>query len=172
MLVGYASLTACAGVFQNTGSKGAGHGVLAFIFIFNGFYAIAYTPLLVSYTVEILPFFLRAKGLALMNLGVLVAIIFNQYTNPIALDAIKWKYYLVYTIWLCFELAYIFAFAVETKGRSLEETAALFDGEDAVLEIEARAKGDITEEGHNTPDEKASDAFVEHHSAAPVTYRS
>jgi hypothetical protein len=90
-LVGYALLTACSATFAKTGNAHAGHGVLAFIFVFNGFYAIAYTPLLVSYTVEILPFFLRAKGLALMNFCVLAAIIFNQYTNPIALDALQWK---------------------------------------------------------------------------------
>ncbi|CAE6532622.1 unnamed protein product, partial [Rhizoctonia solani] len=126
----------------------AGRGVLAFVFIFNGFYAIAYTPLIVSYTVEILPFFLRAKGLAFMNLSVMGAIIFNQYTNPIALDALQWKYYLVYSCWLVFELAYMYMFAVETKGRSLEETAALFDGDEAVYELKDRMKVDIVESGH------------------------
>ncbi|KAJ1302471.1 hypothetical protein OPQ81_002789 [Rhizoctonia solani] len=149
MLIGYALLTACSATFAKTGNAHAGHGVLAFIFVFNGFYAIAYTPLLVSYTVEILPFFLRAKGLALMNLGVLAAIIFNQYTNPIALDALQWKYYLIYTIWLAFELAYIYFFAVETKGRSLEETAALFDGDDAIRELGARTHADLVEGAHH-----------------------
>ena len=40
---------------------------MAAIFIFNGFYAIAYTPLLVSYTVEITPYAIRAKMFAVMN---------------------------------------------------------------------------------------------------------
>ncbi|CAE6486748.1 unnamed protein product [Rhizoctonia solani] len=149
MLIGYSLLTACSATFAKTGNAHAGHGVLAFIFVFNGFYAIAYTPLLVSYTVEILPFFLRAKGLALMNLTVLAAIIFNQYTNPIALDALQWKYYLVYTVWLVVELAYIYFFAVETKGRSLEETAALFDGDDAVRELGTRTQADMIEGAHH-----------------------
>ncbi len=35
-------------------------------FIFFGFYDIAYTPLLIAYTVEILPFKIRAKGFACM----------------------------------------------------------------------------------------------------------
>ncbi|KAG9077698.1 hypothetical protein FS749_010386 [Ceratobasidium sp. UAMH 11750] len=162
MLLGYSLLTACSATFAKTGNAHAGHGVLAFIFVFNGFYAIAYTPLLVSYTVEILPFFLRAKGLALMNLGVLAAIVFNQYTNPIALDALQWKYYLVYTVWLAFELVYIWLFAVETKGRSLEETAALFDGDEAVREIEARARVDVVEEGHRVGGEKEGSGSLEH----------
>jgi len=69
-------LTACSATFAKTGNKHAGHGVLAFVFVFNGFYAIAYTPLLVSYTVEILPFFLRAKGLAAMNFGMAPTFLF------------------------------------------------------------------------------------------------
>ncbi|QRW21960.1 Sugar (and other) transporter [Rhizoctonia solani] len=86
--------------------------------------------------------------LAFMNLSVMGAIIFNQYTNPIALDALQWKYYLVYSCWLVFELAYMYMFAVETKGRSLEETAALFDGDEAVYELKDRMKADIVESGH------------------------
>ncbi|KAG8707207.1 hypothetical protein FRC08_000640 [Ceratobasidium sp. 394] len=97
-----------------------------------------------------------------MNLGVLAAIVFNQYTNPIALDALQWKYYLVYTVWLAFELVYIWLFAVETKGRSLEETAALFDGDDAVREIEARARADVVEEGHRVVGEKSGSGSLEH----------
>ncbi|CAE7233119.1 unnamed protein product [Rhizoctonia solani] len=156
MLLSFSALTACSAVFATTGNAHAGRGVLAFVFIFNGFYAIAYTPLIVSYTIEILPFFLRAKGLAFMNLSVLAAIIFNQYTNPIALDALQWKYYLVYTCWLVFELGYMYMFAVETKGRSLEETATLFDGDDAVYELKDRATVNLVEAGREekeTPNE-------------------
>ncbi|CCO29066.1 hypothetical protein BN14_03068 [Rhizoctonia solani AG-1 IB] len=92
MLFGFAMLTACAGVFETSRVPGAGHGVIASLFLYQAAYAIGYTPLLVSYTVEILPFFLRAKGLATMYLFVTAALIFNQYTNPIALEALKWKY--------------------------------------------------------------------------------
>lgn len=44
------------------------------------------SPLLVSYTVEILPFNIRARGLMIMNLAVNCSLIFNQYVNPIALE--------------------------------------------------------------------------------------
>ncbi|KIM33341.1 hypothetical protein M408DRAFT_153058 [Serendipita vermifera MAFF 305830] len=148
MLVSYAIITAMSATYENTQAVGAGRTLLAFVFIFNGFYAIAYTPLLVSYTVEILPFLIRAKGLAVMNFSVMGAIIFNQYTNPIALDALKWKYYLIYSCWLIFEFVYIWLWAAETKGRSLEETAALFDGEDAVSELTNRTGHDMAEGGH------------------------
>lgn len=39
---------------------------IPFIFIFYFFYDIAYTPLLIAYTLEILPFNIRAKGFAVM----------------------------------------------------------------------------------------------------------
>ncbi|KAG8822093.1 hypothetical protein FRB91_005376 [Serendipita sp. 411] len=149
MLVSYAIITAMSGTYERAPNNDVGRTLLAFVFIFNGFYAIAYTPLLVSYTVEILPFLIRAKGLAAMNFSVMGAIIFNQYTNPIALGKLKWKYYLIYTIWLVFELGYVWLWALETKGRSLEETAALFDGEDAVAELTHRTGHDIAAAGRD-----------------------
>ncbi|CAE6461242.1 unnamed protein product, partial [Rhizoctonia solani] len=77
----------------------------------------------------ILPFNIRAKGFAVMNLSVCIALIVNQYVNPVALEAIGWKYALVYCGWLLFEFMFVFRYIIETKGRSLEQTAALFDGE-------------------------------------------
>ncbi|KAG8688318.1 hypothetical protein FRC11_005641 [Ceratobasidium sp. 423] len=144
MLFAYVLWTTGAGVnANNTSNKNAANLVMAAIFIFNGFYAIAYTPLLVSYTVEITPFAIRAKMFAVMNVAVTASLVFNQYVNPIAQDKLKWKYYIVYVVWLCFELGFIWLYAVETKGRSLEETAALFDGEEAVKELEHRAVHDL-----------------------------
>jgi hypothetical protein len=40
------------------------------IFLFYLMYDLAYTPMLVAYTLEILPFHIRAKGFAVMNLTV------------------------------------------------------------------------------------------------------
>ena len=55
--------------------------------------SIAFTPLIVSYTVEILPFQIRAKGFTIFNFAVSLSIIFNQYVNPVALGALGWRYY-------------------------------------------------------------------------------
>ncbi|KZW02872.1 hypothetical protein EXIGLDRAFT_375238 [Exidia glandulosa HHB12029] len=171
MAVAFSCLTACAGVFQTTGNEAAAHGVLAFIFLGATFYPLAYTPLLVSYTVELLPFFLRAKGLSVMNLTVLAAIIFGQYVNPIALQAIQWKYYLVYAIWIWFELSYVYLFVVETKGRSLEETAVLFDGEDAVKQLADSARAEAAAgagEGGEGDEEKKSSEVAMHEHVVPT----
>jgi len=41
--------------------------------------------------------------------------------------------------WLAFEFVFLWLFVVETKNRTLEETAALFDGEDAIDQIMHKA---------------------------------
>ena len=46
-----------------------------------------------SYSLEILPYSLRAKGFNVFNFTISIALIFNQYVNPIALENIGWKYY-------------------------------------------------------------------------------
>jgi len=86
--------------------------------------------MLVAYTLEILPYKIRAKGFAVMNLTVFLTSAFNQFVNPWALQRIGWIYYVVYLGWLAVELLFIWFYVVETKGRTLEETAILFDGED------------------------------------------
>jgi len=90
----------------------------------------------------------------LFNFTISLSLIFNQYVNPIALQNIGWKYYTVYIAWLSFELVFIWMYLVETKNRTLEETAAIFDGEDEVAMIEKQGRNQI--EGENS-----SDAHVE-----------
>ncbi|KAK7051545.1 hypothetical protein VNI00_004523 [Paramarasmius palmivorus] len=149
MLLFWTAQTICFAQSEITQRPEAGHGLIAFMFLFFAAYDIAFSPLIVSYTVEILPFAIRAKGFNVFNLTVSAAIIFNQYVNPIALDAITWKYYVVYCCWLVFELVYVYLFVVETKGLTLEETAALFDGEEATERVAvAGHKGEaIAEKG-------------------------
>jgi hypothetical protein len=79
------------------------------IVLYNTFFAVGWGPLQVTYVVEILPYQLRARvgllqlstlevlliselqGLVLYNFFVALALIFNQYANPIAMTNIKWK---------------------------------------------------------------------------------
>lgn len=142
ILVFFVLQTVCTAQYSMTGSSAAGNAMIAFIFLFYGFYDLAYTPLIVAYTVEILPYALRAKGFTLFNFMISLALIFNQYVNPVALAAIGWKYYIAYDCFLAFQLVYIWLFLVETKNRTLEETAAIFDGEDAVADLTLQAARD------------------------------
>ncbi|KAF7334610.1 Lactose permease [Mycena venus] len=120
--------TVCFARFRITGDYGAAHAALAFIFLFYAAYDLAFTPLIVTYTLEILPYNIRAKGFNIFNFTISLALIFNQYVNPIAFDALTWKYYIVYCAWLGFEGVFLYFFVIETKNRTLEETAAIFDG--------------------------------------------
>jgi sugar porter (SP) family MFS transporter len=128
-LVTYVIWTILSERYAATSNKSYGSGVLAMIF----FYSLAYnlkSGLIASYTTEILPFNLRAKGFAVMEYALYGALFFNQYVNPIALDSIHWKYYIVYCVFLAFEVVVIYFLYVETRYVPLEEVTKLFDGED------------------------------------------
>jgi len=139
--------------------------VIAFIFLFYFSYNAALNGLLVSYTIEILPFMIRAKGFIIFSLAINLSLIFNQYVNPIALLAIEWKYYIFYCAFLAFELVYLYFFMIETKGKngplSLEEIAALFDGETNAV---AAAGEEATEKIAGSPglEEDARDVKATH----------
>ena len=85
MLLFFILQTVCSAVYANKESHAAGNSVIAFIFLFYASYDLAFTPLIVSYTVEILPYQIRAKGFTVFNFAISLSLIFNQYVNPIAL---------------------------------------------------------------------------------------
>ncbi|KAG8860731.1 hypothetical protein FRB91_001434, partial [Serendipita sp. 411] len=136
MLVVFIFWTLTTALWTTQENRPAANASIALMPIYFLAYSIAYTPMLISYTVEILPYCIRARGFAMMNLTVGIGITTNQFVNPIALKALGWKLYIVYCCWLVFELVYIFLYLVETKGKTLEETAALFDGKEVVQNIE------------------------------------
>ena len=91
------------------------------------------TPLLIAYPCEIWPYHLRGRGLSVTWVVLVAAIFFNTFVNPIALDAIGWKYYFVFvTVLVAYGLVAFF-FYPETRGHSLEEMAFIFDGDKAGL---------------------------------------
>ncbi|KAL1961699.1 hypothetical protein VTN77DRAFT_1303 [Rasamsonia byssochlamydoides] len=129
MLLAFSTWTGCSAVYAQTGNAGAGGGGLT-----------------VAYPVEILPYNIRAKGLAILYACKALASIFNQYVNPIGLEHLSWKFYFVYVAILVFECVAIWFLFVETKGPTLEEIARLFDGEDAIVGTGVQAKKEEQEE--------------------------
>jgi hypothetical protein len=127
MLLFLSIATLLAGLFAEKHLAAAGIAVVPFLFIFFGFYDMAYAPLFISYPAEILPFQLRAKGLAVTLSVDAAACFFNQYVNPVAFTALQWKYYCVYIGCLVVFLGIVYFLFPETKGRSLEEVAMIFD---------------------------------------------
>jgi hypothetical protein len=80
-----------------------------------------------------------------------VAVCFNQFVNPVALERIAWRYYLVYVGVLVAVIGFVWRWVPETKGLSLEEIGEVFDKRrEDVLEltrggVETRREGGIEE---------------------------
>jgi sugar porter (SP) family MFS transporter len=147
MLVTFIAWTVCSSQFALHGNNQAATAVVAMIFIYYFFYNLSMSGLLAGYIVEILPYNIRAKGFALNAICINGALFFNNYVNPIALDNIAWKYYIVYCCILAAELVIVYILWVETKNTTLEEVAVYFDGEDArvsggMLAMQSRKMGE------------------------------
>ncbi|KAI8580606.1 hypothetical protein K450DRAFT_236411 [Umbelopsis ramanniana AG] len=144
MILGYVLVTGMSAAYNNdpTGPSANAYGQasVGFIFIYSAFYDIAWTPMTVLYPVEILPFTIRAKGMAIQGAAVAIALFFNQYVNPVALAAIGWKYYIVYDIWLVVEFFIVWRFFKETRNKTLEALAEVFDGPNAALVVAEQHK--------------------------------
>ncbi|KAF2012974.1 MFS transporter [Aaosphaeria arxii CBS 175.79] len=122
MTVVFATITGLSAHFAMTGGHSAAVAVVAMIFIYNASYNIM-QPLLFVYITEIFPFVHRAKGIAILQFFVRGSTAFNAFVNPIGLDALAWKFYLFYCVWLLVELATVYFLYPETKGPTLEELA-------------------------------------------------
>lgn len=81
MLICYIAITACSAIYAKNQAKGAGYATIAFLFLYFGSYDIAFTGLTLAYPNEILPFSLRSKGNAVLQLCIAVALFFNQYVS-------------------------------------------------------------------------------------------
>lgn len=68
-----------------------------------------------------------------MWLAIDLSLFFNSYVNPVALGKLGWKYYIVYDVWLAFELFIVWLYYIETSNTPLEEIVKHFDGEGALL---------------------------------------
>lgn len=144
MFIYLSAATTMSGLFQEMHVLEAGIAVVPMLFLFCSAYDMAYMPLFIAYPAEILPFQLRAKGLAITLTTDSMACFFNQYINPVALAAIHWKYFLVYLGCLVIFMATIYFLFPETKGLSLEEVARIFE-KDKAYQVE-RTPSDVSQE--------------------------
>lgn len=90
-----------AGEYESHNSaKGFGIGQIVFVWIFGIFYSIGFSGLLVAYTLEVLPYHLRAKGVMIMNITVQAILALSAQTNPLAIHNLPhgWNFWLFYTV--------------------------------------------------------------------------
>lgn len=122
-----------------------------------------------AYLVEIFPFTVRAKGIAMYQFWLRSSNFINTLINPIGMDSLKWKFYIWYCAWIAFEALCIYFLFPETSGRTLEELAFMFEGKEASEEMQKRTEyilgpmpssaSDMEEEVVYNP--KCADAKVE-----------
>ena len=163
MLISYILITGLSATFAKGGSTAVGTAVVPFLFLMYGFFSLAFTPLVVAYPVEIWPYQLRSRGLATMLMSTVTAVFFNIFVNPIALDSIQWRYYLVFIFILAGGGAIIYFVFPETRGHSLEEMARVFGDEETTVPVEGEIAEKIGHKGtsyhadevNTTPEETA-----------------
>lgn len=132
LIAGFIPWTICSAVYSELGIKGAGAAVIAFIFIFNAFYASTWNGILTGYTVECMSYDIRPKLICTQNLLVQATITGFNYLNPVALKNIGWKYYVIIDVIIILEIVMVYFTYPETSKITLEEVSVIFDGKQAV----------------------------------------
>lgn len=127
----YIIWTVCSAINQerNFTDSGLSAAVLLMIFLFSFFYHMC-APIAPTYIMEVVPYSLRAKASMLYQLTGNLAGLYNSFANPVAMDAIAWRYYIVWCCAIGFNFVMIYLFFPETKGKGLEEVAEVFEGPD------------------------------------------
>lgn len=109
------------------------------------------------YIAETLPTATRAKGTAVGNFASSAASTVLAYSSGPAFQNIKYYFYLVFVFWDLFEAVIIYFFWPETKDRTLEELAEVFEAPNPVKKsLEKRSAATVMNTLHvNEEDEKA-----------------
>ncbi|KDN70438.1 putative sugar transporter [Colletotrichum sublineola] len=131
MWVVFVIITATTGAYVETGNRHASFTTVAFIYLYSGVHNLGWTGAQMLYIVEILPYTIRAKGMAMFSLVAGICGAFNTYVNPLGIAAMSWKFYFFYVGWIIVQFVVVYLVFPETKGPSLEQIALLFDGNDA-----------------------------------------
>ncbi|KAK0503894.1 general substrate transporter [Armillaria luteobubalina] len=112
---------------KDDGNSARANAGIAFVYLFMVVFSYGWTSMQALYPAEVLGYQARAKGLAFLNICTQGSTLINTFGLPVALERIKWKTYLIFTIWDTFECVMIYFFVVETKGLTLEEITEVFE---------------------------------------------
>lgn len=122
--------------FSDGSNLAASRATIAFIFIYSACFAVFFNSTTWVVSAELLPIFLRTKGLGLATFCNGVAAIALSQITPIALDNISWCYYAVFIASNLAGVFFYFFLLPDTNGLSLEEVGALFGDEMATAKLD------------------------------------
>lgn len=97
MAVVFAVWTGVGGHYAESRAPGTAEAVIAMIFLYEAAYHLMH-PLAYVFVTEVFPFVLRAKGVATLQFFTRGSTAFNTFVNPIGLEDLGWKFYLVYAV--------------------------------------------------------------------------
>lgn len=129
--------------FGDGSNEAASRAFIAFLFLYSFFYAVFFNSTTWLVSSELLPIFLRSKGMGLATFCNGVASIVVSQVTPYAMEAISWRFYPVFIACNVVAMLVYFFVMPETKGLALEEIGALL-GDDIISEakgVEEYVKG-------------------------------
>ncbi|PVH67971.1 general substrate transporter [Cadophora sp. DSE1049] len=148
------SITVGSATFQQDNSnKAAAYTVVVFLYLFSPAYNLGLNGNLGLYIPEILPYESRTTGLAVFYFAQGCFSILSSFTTPIGLENLKWKFYVIFVIWVVVEFGVVYVLFPETKGPSLEDIAIIFDGDQHTLaekDVEGASESKTGIEAHTT----------------------
>ncbi|KAI9574394.1 general substrate transporter [Boletus coccyginus] len=157
LFVVFTAWTIASAEYSFTHNKLSAQVVLALIFFFSPAYNLAFTTLTFTYLVELFPFHVRATGISIYHWWYRAGASLSHFVNPIGIDVVGWRWYIVYCVWNAFQVVFIHFVFPETSGRTLEELAFLFEGDQEVFRdggVETlREHGEIETSGYGTMDD-------------------
>ncbi|KAK9473680.1 general substrate transporter [Dipodascopsis tothii] len=136
---------------------------IAFVYIFSVQFAFGWTPLQPMYISETLTTETRAKGIAVGNFASSVASTVIQYSSGPAFQNISYYFYLVFVCWDLIEVTIIYFLFVETKDRTLEELAEVFNDPHPVKRsLQKRTESTVVNAMRDADDRAADDMEMAH----------
>ncbi|KAE8454689.1 hypothetical protein EG329_000312 [Mollisiaceae sp. DMI_Dod_QoI] len=137
----------------NVTNQAASIAALFFFFAYSPAYNLGNNALTYTYLIELFPYSVRTRGIGIEQVFGKVGAFFSNNVNPVALNALDWKFLAIYCGWIAFECLFVYFLYPETQGRTLEELTFLFEdkelAEQAVIAVERQLHhDDIDPEKH------------------------
>ncbi|KAF4467470.1 MFS hexose [Fusarium albosuccineum] len=131
MTVAFTVWTALAASYTKDPRKGYGLGVLAMMFLFNACQTVCWIPLVITYPLETVTTKQRSIFFSSTMFSMNIASFIAQYINPVGLEALSWRWYIIQIVFNTCLIVLIYFTWVETHGLTLEEIAMVFDGKES-----------------------------------------